>query len=134
LLGLQQSLPGKGVTALFGPSGCGKTSILRVLAGLEPAATAHISVGGQVWQNDTAFLPAHKRAIGYVFQESSLFPHLTVAQNIQYGRKRAGEAVQSAPLAELIDLLDISALLPRKPDGLSGGEQQRVAIVRALAS
>ena len=84
------ALPGHGITALFGPSGSGKTSCLRVLAGLERAARGHVAVGEQTWQNTARglFVPTHRRAIGYVFQEASLFPHLTVRGNLDYGIKR----------------------------------------------
>jgi molybdate transport system ATP-binding protein len=124
-------LPGRGVTALFGPSGCGKTTLLRCIAGLE-RASGSLTVNEHLWQDATHFVPTHQRAIGYVFQEASLFPHLSVRGNLQYGMKRASSngKVASDPI---IDLLGIRALLDRKPDGLSGGERQRVAIARALA-
>jgi molybdate transport system ATP-binding protein len=124
-------LPGRGVTALFGPSGCGKTTLLRCIAGLE-RASGSLTVNEHLWQDATHFVPTHQRAIGYVFQEASLFPHLSVRGNLQYGMKRASSngKVASDPI---IDLLGIRALLDRKPEGLSGGERQRVAIARALA-
>jgi molybdate transport system ATP-binding protein len=124
--------PGQGITALFGPSGCGKTSLLRSIAGLEPSALGHVSINGAVWQNDQHFIPAHQRDVGYVFQEASLFPHLSVLGNVQFGRKRS-HAKTHSDLDVLIDLLGIAPLLNRKPQSLSGGERQRVGIARALA-
>ena len=124
--------PGQGITALFGPSGCGKTSLLRSIAGLEPAAKGHVSINGVVWQDDQHFMSAHQRELGYVFQEASLFPHLSVLGNVQFGRKRSHAKAQF-DLEALIDLLGIAPLLNRKPESLSGGERQRVGIARALA-
>lgn len=125
-------LPGRGVTALFGPSGSGKTTLLRCIAGLERPVKGRLTVEGAVWQDDGCWLPVHKRPIGYVFQEPSLFAHLTVMGNLRYGMKRTrGDARVS--LEHAIALLGIAPLLERKPDRLSGGERQRVAIARALA-
>jgi molybdate transport system ATP-binding protein len=130
-LNVDLQLPGRGVTALFGPSGCGKTTLLRCIAGLE-RASGSLMVNEHLWQDATHFTPTHQRAIGYVFQEASLFPHLSVRGNLQYGRKRASRNGNVA-IDPIIDLLGIRALLDRKPEGLSGGERQRVAIARALA-
>ena len=130
-LNVDLQLPGRGVTALFGPSGCGKTTLLRCIAGLEHASGS-LMVNENLWQDGTHFVPTHQRAIGYVFQEASLFPHLSVRGNLQYGMKRASSNGNAA-IDPIIDLLGIRALLDRKPDGLSGGERQRVAIARALA-
>ena len=130
-LNVDLQLPGRGVTALFGPSGCGKTTLLRCIAGLE-RASGSLMVNEYLWQDATHFVPTHQRAIGYVFQEASLFPHLSVRGNLQYGMKRASSNGNAA-IDPIIDLLGIRALLDRKPDGLSGGERQRVAIARALA-
>ena len=124
-------LPGRGVTALFGPSGCGKTTLLRCIAGLE-RASGSLMVNEHLWQDATHFTPTYQRAIGYVFQEASLFPHLSVRGNLHYGMKRASSNGKVA-IDPIIDLLGIRALLDRKPEGLSGGERQRVAIARALA-
>ena len=128
-------LPGHGVTALFGPSGCGKTTCLRSIAGLE-RAQGRVEVNGEVWQDDASrhWLPTHQRALGYVFQEASLFPHLSAHDNIHYGLRRTPAARQRVDLEPLVELLGIGALLPRKPATLSGGERQRVAIARALAT
>ena len=130
-LNVDLQLPGRGVTTLFGPSGCGKTTLLRCIAGLE-RASGSLMVNEQMWQDATHFIPTHQRAIGYVFQEASLFPHLSVRGNLQYGMKRTSGHGNVA-VDPIIDLLGIRALLDRKPDGLSGGERQRVAIARALA-
>lgn len=128
-------LPPHGVTALFGPSGSGKTTVLRCVAGLE-RARGEVRVAGRVWQDAAgrSFLAPWQRAVGYVFQEASLFPHLSVRGNLRYARKRA--AVRHAPIAldTVVDLLGIRALLDRDIHGLSGGERQRVAIARALAT
>jgi len=130
-LNVDLRLPGRGVTTLFGPSGCGKTTLLRCIAGLE-RASGSLMVNEQMWQDATHFIPTHQRAIGYVFQEASLFPHLSVRGNLQYGMKRT-RGNGNVAIDPIIDLLGIGALLDRKPDGLSGGERQRVAIARALA-
>lgn len=124
--------PGQGITALFGPSGCGKTTLLRSIAGLEPSAKGHVSINDVVWQNHQQSLPAHERELGYVFQEASLFPHLSVMGNLQFGRKRS-QAKAQIDLDALIELLGIAPLLNRQPQSLSGGERQRVGIARALA-
>ena len=130
-LNVDLQLPGRGVTALFGPSGCGKTTLLRCIAGLE-RASGSLMVNEHLWQDATHFTPTYQRAIGYVFQEASLFPHLSVRGNLHYGMKRASSNGKVA-IDPIIDLLGIRALLDRKPEGLSGGERQRVAIARALA-
>ena len=134
-LDLSVSLPDRGVTALFGPSGCGKTTVLRALAGLERAA-GRVALGAEVWQDDAAgvFVPTHQRAIGYVIQESALFPHLDVRRNLGYGMKRVAGGARRIALDQVVELLGIGHLLDRRPDTLSGGERQRVAIARALAT
>jgi len=127
-------LPGTGITAVFGPSGSGKTTLLRCVAGLEHAAQARVIVHGETWE-DTAGavrLATHRRPLGYVFQEASLFDHLDVAGNLRFAHRRAGR--EAAPLAPLVDWMGIASLLERRPAELSGGERQRVAIVRALAT
>ena len=122
-----------GVTAVFGPSGCGKSSLLRVIAGLERGAVGRVALGAEVWQDDRVFVPPEGRELGYVFQDARLFAHLTVAGNLQFASRRAGQAAGFAP-AEVIRVLDLDPLMPRRPDQLSGGEKQRVAIGRALLS
>ena len=134
VLDVALQLPGRGVTALFGPSGCGKTSVLRALAGLDRAA-GRVALGSEVWQDDASgqWLPTHRRALGYVVQESALFVHLDVRANLDYGRRRSGAAGSAFALDAVVDLLGIGPLLGRRPATLSGGERQRVAIARALA-
>lgn len=126
-------LPGKGVSVLFGHSGSGKTTLLRCVAGLEHAASAYLSVQGEVWQDTEhrIFMPTWRRAIGYVFQEASLFPHLNVRGNLAFGMKRTGGG-RAEDLQQVATRLGIEHLLERRPDRLSGGERQRVAIARAL--
>lgn len=125
-----------GVTALFGRSGAGKTSIVNAVAGLMRPARGQISVDGRVLVDTTrgVFVPPHQRRIGYVFQEGRLFPHLTVLQNITYGRWFAGKAGSPGDLDDIVALLDIGSLMGRRPGGLSGGEKQRVALARAILS
>jgi molybdate transport system ATP-binding protein len=139
------TVPGQGVTALFGPSGSGKTTTLRAIAGLHRLA-GDLSVAGETWQSGSdveklVFVPPHLRSIGYVFQEASLFPHLTVADNILFAARRPGwrswlghrpDAETESRLDELAQVLGISHLLTRYPAHLSGGERQRVAIARAV--
>jgi molybdate transport system ATP-binding protein len=128
--------PAKGVTALFGPSGCGKTTVLRCIAGLL-RINGLCEIDGEVWQNENgAFLPTHKRPLGYVFQEASLFQHLSVRRNLLFGAPRDNRDGTKGGIVfdEVIDLLGITRLLDRSPRNLSGGERQRVAIGRALLS
>jgi len=128
------SLPGRGVTALYGHSGSGKTTCLRCIAGLEKASDALISVNGELWQDSARgiFLAPHKRSLGYVFQEASLFAHLTVKGNLEFGLKRIPGKDRRVNLEQATTLLGIDHLLDRQPDKLSGGERQRVGIARAL--
>ena len=136
-LDVDLQLPPHGITALFGPSGSGKTTLLRCVAGLERAQEAHVEVDGACW-DDTAqgiHRPAWQRPLGYVFQEASLFDHLTVAGNLAYAQRRSGAAdVGGLGLEAATELLGIAHLLQRRPQALSGGERQRVAIARALAT
>jgi molybdate transport system ATP-binding protein len=128
--------PAKGVTALFGPSGCGKTTVLRCLAGLL-RINGVCEIDGQVWQDENgAFLPTHKRPLGYVFQEASLFQHLSVRRNLLFGAPRHTTDGTKGGIVfdEVVELLGITRLLDRSPRNLSGGERQRVAIGRALLS
>lgn len=128
-------LPATGVTAVFGHSGSGKTTLLRCIAGLERAPDGFLQVRGELWQDSRQgfFLPTHKRPLGYVFQEASLFPHLNVRRNLEYGQKRISATQRRIALEQALDLLGIEHLLERMPEHLSGGERQRVAIARALA-
>ena len=126
---------GPGVTALYGRSGAGKTTVLRCVAGLErPAAPGNrVALGDAVWQDDGRFAPAHRRRVGFVFQEPRLFSHLSVAGNLDYARRRRrpDAAVDDA---DVIRQLGLQALMARRADALSGGQQRRVAIARALLS
>ena len=133
-LDIDLALPVRGVTALFGPSGSGKSTLLRCVAGLVRAPGGYLEINGEVWQDEARgfFLPTHKRSLGYVFQEASLFPHLSVEDNLAYGRKRAAADVRRVDRGHILELLGIAHLLGRRPDRLSGGERQRVAIARAL--
>ena len=128
------NLPGQGVSVLFGPSGSGKSTLLRCVAGLTRAPGGFLEVNGQIWQDEArgVFLPPHRRALGYVFQEASLFPHLSVKRNLDYGWKRIAPAQRRVEREHILELLGMAPLLERKPDHLSGGERQRVAIARAL--
>ncbi|MEW5903884.1 MAG: molybdenum ABC transporter ATP-binding protein [Pseudomonadota bacterium] len=124
--------PMRGVTALFGASGSGKTTLLRCIAGLE-RATGTLQVNGSVWQDAQTFVPVHQRALGYVFQEASLFPHLSVRANLEYGYQRIAAAQRKVQPAQVIEWLGLSQLMERRDaNSLSGGERQRVAIGRAL--
>ena len=133
-LELDIRLPSQGITAVFGASGSGKTSLLRCVAGLERPAQGFVRMGGQVWQDADIFLPTWRRPLGYVFQEASLFEHLTVKGNLHFGLRRSKqqEAGQKH-LQQAIELLGIGHLLERRVQELSGGERQRVAIASALA-
>jgi molybdate transport system ATP-binding protein len=133
-LAAEFALPGRGVTALFGPSGSGKTTLLRCIAGLERAHGGSLHVNGDCWQDDARrrFLPTHRRPLGYVFQEPSLFAHLSVRRNLEYGWARTPPAARQVSFDHAVDLLGLRPLLDRDPARLSGGERQRVAIARAL--
>ncbi len=125
---------GRGLTALFGRSGAGKTSVVNVIAGLIRPQRGRIAVDGAVLLDTERgiFTPAHRRRIGYVFQEGRLFPHLTVRQNLLFGRWFAPRGEMAVGIDDVVDLLGIGPLLTRRPGRLSGGEKQRVAIGRAL--
>ncbi|PBJ20541.1 Sulfate/thiosulfate import ATP-binding protein CysA [Pseudomonas sp. ACN8] len=133
-LDVDLQLPGRGVTALYGHSGSGKTTCLRCIAGLERADQGFIQVNDEVWQDsdNKVFVAPHKRALGYVFQEASLFPHLSVLDNLAFGLKRIPKPQRRVDMAHATELLGIGHLLDRHPQHLSGGERQRVGIARAL--
>jgi molybdate transport system ATP-binding protein len=120
-----------GVTVLFGRSGSGKTSVINAVAGLLRPDAGRVAVGGRVLHDMARglWLPPHKRRLGYIFQEGRLFPHLSVRQNLCYGRWFNGAG---ADLSHVVEMLGLGALLERRPAALSGGEKQRVAIGRAL--
>jgi molybdate transport system ATP-binding protein len=123
-----------GATGLFGPSGAGKTSLVSMIAGLLRPDRGSIVVDNIVLFDAARGIdvPPHRRRIGYVFQEGRLFPHLSVRQNLDYGRRMSGHAADPAEFQRIVTLLDIGHLLKRRPGKLSGGERQRVAIGRAL--
>jgi molybdate transport system ATP-binding protein len=131
VLEIRQQLTGR-ITALFGPSGAGKTSALEAIAGLRTPSRGTISIDGRVlFSSDTRTnLPVHQRHVGYVTQDVSLFPHLSVRRNVLYGRRQG----QRLSLATVAAMLEIEALLDRGVSQLSGGERQRVALARALMS
>jgi molybdate transport system ATP-binding protein len=135
-LDIDTVIPATGVTAIFGHSGSGKTSLLRCIAGLEKAQQGRLTVNGVCWQGADTFLPTHKRPIGYVFQEASLFPHLTAQQNLNYAIKRAikraDQPVDPEFYQRVMEVMGIEGILERYPSQLSGGERQRIAIARAL--
>lgn len=134
-LSYQVSTPNKiNCLGIKGDSGCGKTTLLRIMAGFEKHAKGTVKFVGQNWQNtqQQLFISPSKRKIGFVFQDARLFPHLNVEQNIAFkGRCRGDDGFT---FERIIETLDVSHLLNRKPANLSGGEKQRVAIARALAS
>ncbi|QTH12259.1 molybdenum ABC transporter ATP-binding protein [Pseudomonas corrugata] len=133
-LDLDVQLPGRGVTALYGQSGSGKTTCLRCIAGLERAPRGFVRINGDVWQDSErgVFVPPHQRAVGYVFQEASLFSHLSVRANLAFGLKRTAPGLRRVDMGQATELLGIGHLLERQPHNLSGGERQRVGIARAL--
>ena len=126
------TLPPTGLTALIGPSGSGKTTLLRCIAGLT-RLPGRLTVDGEVWQDENSFLPPHRRAIGMVFQDAGLLPHLSVERNLVFGLSRTRAPVIVAR-DEVVSLLGLAPLLSRSTANLSGGERQRVAIGRALLS
>jgi len=129
-LDIDLQLPASGITVVFGPSGSGKTTLLRCLAGLEKSGKMEIA--GQVLQNENIFIPVNRRAIGMVFQESRLFSHLKVRDNLLYGYKRTPVNSRRLHLEDIGRVLSLEKLLERSIDKLSGGEKQRVALGRAL--
>ncbi|MBX3300984.1 MAG: molybdenum ABC transporter ATP-binding protein [Nitrospira sp.] len=133
-LDVELDVPMSGITAVFGPSGSGKTTLLRCLAGLERAPHGFMKFGDEVWQNERVgcCLPLYKRPIGYVFQEPRLFPHYDVRANLLYGYKRIPVEERRIAIEQVVEILGIRHLLDRRIHKLSGGEQQRVAIGRAL--
>jgi len=134
---LEASFTSEGrVTGLFGASGAGKTSLVNMIAGLLRPDRGVIALDDEILDDTTKGLhvPPHRRRIGYVFQDARLFPHMNVAQNLDYGRRMNGIAADPAQQKRVTDLLDIGHLLDRRPGKLSGGERQRVALGRALLS
>ena len=133
-LDVDQELRLDGVTGLFGPSGGGKSTLLRIIAGLERNADGKVTFAGESWQDSArgVFVPAHRRPVGYVFQDARLFPHLTVAGNLQFALERIRDSRIAIRYEEVVATMNLQALLNRDVDALSGGERQRVAIARTL--
>lgn len=125
-------LPGWGTTAIVGQSGSGKTTLLRCVAGLQPVKHGELTVNGDVWQNKAGTLAPHKRPLGYVFQEASLFAHLTAHENLAYAMKRSGSLKMQERYKKVVALMSVEPILHQYPSQLSGGERQRIAIARAL--
>ncbi len=127
-----QAQPGR-ITALFGPSGCGKTSLLRAIAGLDSIESGQVLCGGETWHDDAVCVPAHRRHAALVFQRPPLFSHLNVQGNLALAQRyrRPGDAIE---LDELVQVFDLTDLMHRRTSNLSGGEAQRVSLVRALVS
>jgi molybdate transport system ATP-binding protein len=133
---IEVQFSGSGTAALFGPSGAGKTTVANLVAGLVKPDSGRIVIGNDVLFDSARRIdvPAHKRRIGYVFQEGRLFPHMTVSRNLDYGRRMNGLPSNDEDRERIIAMLDLRILLSRRPGRLSGGERQRVAIGRALLS
>ncbi len=131
-LDVNLELPSTGVTVIYGASGSGKTTLLRCIAGLERAARAEICVANQLWQSRGYFLETHKRSLGFVFQEASLFPFMSVRKNLLLAIGDLSTTEKLRFFDEVVSLMGIDNQLERKPNQLSGGERQRVAIARAL--
>lgn len=131
-LDIDISIPSQGITAIFGHSGSGKTTLLRCIAGLDKSVVGHLEVSQQIWQSESFCLKTYKRPIGYVFQEASLFEHLTADENLTFAMKRAEHEVSKVHYEKILSVLGIQTILTRYPSELSGGERQRVAIARAL--
>lgn len=131
-LDIDIDIPGQGITALIGKSGGGKTTLLRCIAGLIKTYNGFIRIGNEIWQDENKFVPTHRRAVGYVFQEASLFSHLNVRDNLDYGFRRTPKHQRRLAFDEVIALLGVEPFLEQMPDTLSGGQRQRAAIARAL--
>ena len=133
-LNAEFEVPVQGFTALFGPSGSGKTTLLRCLSGLERAPKGFLKIGGDIWQDEKwgIFLPVSERPIGYVFQDTRLFPHVSVEGNLRYGFKRRTPKNGEYLFSQIVEIMGLGLLLNRRPNKLSGGEKQRVALARAL--
>lgn len=130
------SIPGSGVTILFGPSGCGKSTLLNCIAGLEKTEQAYAKIGGVVLDDkkNKISIAAHKRRVGYVFQDSRLFPHKSVLENLLYGYQRLKQAEQNLDVVKIFKKFSLENLLDSYPHQLSGGQKQRVALARVILS
>lgn len=131
-LDLELNIPTQGVTAIYGPSGSGKTTLLRCIAGLERPPLGIVRLGSTSWQSPTTWVAPEQRQVGYVFQEASLLPHLSVQQNLRYALKRSNTPASKIQQHTLYQLLGIEHLMDHAPLNLSGGEQQRVALATTL--
>lgn len=121
------------IVCLVGHSGCGKSTLLRVIAGVESLDSGAVSIAGKVVSDSTTFVEPEHRNVGFMFQDYALFPHLTARQNIGFGLRSMQRNQRDARVTEVIDRLDIATLADRYPHQLSGGEQQRIALARAIA-
>jgi iron(III) transport system ATP-binding protein len=121
------------IVGLLGPSGSGKSTLLRLIAGLETPSSGQILVGGAVVVNDAVYMPPEKRGIGMVFQDYALFPHLTVASNVEFGLHKLARTERKQRAADMLELVQLQDYGSRYPHELSGGQQQRIALARALA-
>jgi len=124
--------PDSGISALFGRSGAGKTTLLRCIAGLERSPRGSVRFNGELWQDEHHFVPVHRRPLGYVFQESSLFSHLDARGNLEYGLRRVAPARRRIGFDQAVQVMGLESLLAHRAGELSGGQRQRVAIARAL--
>ncbi|MEM9681809.1 MAG: molybdenum ABC transporter ATP-binding protein [Pseudomonadota bacterium] len=133
-LTVDREIPLDGITAVFGPSGSGKTTLLRAIAGLDRDVGGTVRYADETWQDDSKrlFIPAHRRGVGFVFQDARLFSHLNVTANLRYAERRSRRARRGIEFDDVVDALDLGALLDRQTTDLSGGERQRVAIGRTL--
>lgn len=121
------------IGCLLGASGCGKTTVLRAIAGFEPVRAGRIVLDGQTVASPSIDVPPERRRIGIMFQDYALFPHLSVADNVGFGLRRASKAQRRARIAEMLTLVGLADCAGAYPHELSGGQQQRVALARALA-
>ncbi|MGH9177007.1 MAG: ABC transporter ATP-binding protein [Acidimicrobiales bacterium] len=131
--GVSLSLPAGAITTLLGPSGCGKTTTLRLVAGFEAPDAGQVRIAGRLVAGGGAWVPPERRRVGMVFQQLALFPHLDVAGNVGYGLSGWKRDRRRARVVELLDLVGLAGYERRRPDELSGGQAQRVAVARALA-
>ena len=133
LRGLDLEVAPGSLTAVLGPSGSGKTTVLRIVAGFEPLDRGRVEIGGRTADDGRRYVPPDRRGIGYVPQDGALFPHLTVAANVGFGRSRFLRRRADAATTSLLEMVGLAGVADRYPHELSGGQQQRVALARALA-
>lgn len=133
LRGVDLDVPSGSLTAVLGPSGCGKTTLLRLIAGFDRPDAGTISIDGREMSSRARVVPPERRRVGIVPQEGALFPHLDVGRNIAFGLSRMPRADVQRRVDELLDLVGLAGFAKRRPDELSGGQQHRVALARALA-